>query len=130
MDHVTKHLQRWMRSEFKWGELDCTLAIADYVRDVTGKDPAEPFRGRYSTRAEAVALSGLDNGLNTVFAGGAERLGLTPTDNPKRGDVAALKQGGIEFGGLYLGSRWAVFSLDGLLLLDNPTVLAAWSVRG
>lgn len=42
-------------ARFAWGEHDCAILTADCVRAVAGLDPAQAFRGRYSTEAEGQA---------------------------------------------------------------------------
>lgn len=42
---------------FEWGVSDCALWAANWVRDITGRDIAEAFRGRYTTsRGSLIAL--------------------------------------------------------------------------
>lgn len=36
-------------AEFQWGVLDCGLFFAGAVLAMTGDDPGEPFRGKYTT---------------------------------------------------------------------------------
>lgn len=36
------------RKRFVWGEFDCCLMAADWIKYVSGVDVAEPFRDRYS----------------------------------------------------------------------------------
>lgn len=129
-DIISRYLRRWASTEFVWGQTDCTMVLADYILEATGKDPAAPYRGTYSDRAGALEHGGLSEGLLAVFNAGAERAGLRFTASPERGDVGALAVGDTQFGGLFLGARWAVKSPDGLLFLAHPTVLAAWSVKG
>lgn len=127
-DLIAAHLRRWAASDFVWGVSDCSIVLADYVLEVTGKDGAAPLRGAYDSRESCVALTGMDKGLMGVVEACAGRVGLVRTIAPKRGDIGVLRLRKHEFAGLCLGDRWAVKSPDGLLYLDKPEVVAAWAV--
>lgn len=78
------------RRPFCYGTVDCALFAADVVLALTGVDLAESFRGRYSSRSEAVALLGARGGLEAVVH---EALG-EPLPTPllaRRGDVLMVK---------------------------------------
>lgn len=48
---------------FEWGKYDCCLFAADVVKEMTGEDYAEPFRGKYTTEEGARALLDEKGGL-------------------------------------------------------------------
>ena len=48
---------------FEWGKYDCCLFAADVVREITGVDYAEPFRGKYTAEEGAKALLEEKGGL-------------------------------------------------------------------
>lgn len=130
VDLIAKHLRIWASSEFVWGKSDCCIVLADYVQDVTGRDGASHLRGRYNSREEAEAVGRLAEGHVAAVGDCAARAGLSATDGPQRGDIGVLVVRGHEFAGLFLGDKWAMKSLDGLMILSKPKVLAAWAVRG
>lgn len=41
---------------FVWGEHDCMMFAADWARTLTGKDPAQGWRGSYSNQLEAAEI--------------------------------------------------------------------------
>ena len=129
-DIVERQLRRWAASEFDWGKTDCSMVLADYVLEATGRDGASHLRGRYDDLIACVHLTDfLRRGLETVVAGCAERAGLVRTIAPCRGDIGVLElTRGRKLGGLCLGDRWAVKSTDGVLFIDHPVVAAAWAV--
>jgi hypothetical protein len=72
---------------FEWGRWDCALAVCDAIRAFTGVDPGAPYRGTYSTEAEARAITGGDLGK---FAATIAALHGMPEVEPRmarRGDV-------------------------------------------
>lgn len=129
-DIIAKHLRMWAGSDFVWGKSDCCIVLADYVLDVTGRDGAAHLRGRYSSREEAEVVGGLAEGHMAAVGDCAARAGLSMTDEPRRGDIGVLAIRDHEFAGLFLGDKWAAKSIDGLMFLSKPKVLAAWAVRG
>lgn len=52
-----------------WGESDCCLWVADIAKEMTGIDPAAPWRGEYASEEEAMKLMplGLVNTLIKRF---------------------------------------------------------------
>ncbi|MHA6731744.1 DUF6950 family protein [Devosia sp. A369] len=129
-DIIARHLRRWASTDFVWGETDCCIVLADYVLDATGRDGAAHLRGRYSSRAEAESVGGLADGHVATVGRCAALAGLDRTKAPQCGDIGILAVRNHEFAGLFLGDRWAVKSMDGVMFLARPEVLAAWAVRG
>lgn len=72
---------------FEWGVSDCALWAANWVRDITGRDIAEAFRGHYSSAPGAVrALKRY--GAGSLVATMSDLLPIVPT--PGRGDLVAV----------------------------------------
>lgn len=49
-------IERHRPHPFAWGTHDCAILTADCIEAVTGIDPAQGFRGHYSSRDETEAL--------------------------------------------------------------------------
>lgn len=132
-DVIARHLRRWATTDFAWGRTDCAIVLADYVRDLTGRDGAAHLRGRYTTKAGCNRVSGfLRRGLAAVVGECAGNVGLAVCAAPQRGDIGVLKFTEQAFAGAIClgGDRWALKSPDGLMTVTRPHVVAAWSVRG
>lgn len=130
---IAKHLRRWATTDFTWGRSDCAIVLADYVRDVTGRDGAAHLRGRYSTKAGCNRVSGfVRRGLVSVVGECAAKVGLAACEAPQRGDIGVLKFTERAFAGAIClgGVRWALKSPEGLMTVSRPHVVAAWSVQG
>lgn len=114
-------------AEFRWGQLDCALFVADAVLDMTGEDIAAPFRGRYSTAVgSARALKRYGSGdLKSTFD---TLLPARPIGYARRGDVV-MSDGavGICMGAfaLFIGER---DGFDALYRCDRSEWSHAWSV--
>lgn len=115
--------QRWKR--FEWGASDCCLFVADWVREVTGDDPAKDFRGSYSNASGA---------RNALYSGGGylsilRRSGWKETGRAYPGDIAVLNVSGKRLMALWCeGWFWRAplsgiaYRRDGeaLLVLECP----------
>ena len=108
------------------------LSIANYLLDVTGKDPAEEYRGMYDDRLSCARLTGFHKDPIGLFRRCVEAIGLVETIVPTGGDVGVIDvmqpNGLVTIGALYLGKNWAVQAENGLLICPAIKVHAAWSV--
>jgi hypothetical protein len=82
---------------FKWGELDCTIWVDDYLKKLNLG--IHPYRGQYSTEKEATKLI-LKTSVSEILDGKFKR-----TLTPERGDIAMLKKNGAI--GICAGQRVA-----------------------
>lgn len=113
---------------FSWsGGHDCCTFAADVVLALTGRDFAEPFRGRYSTRAEAVALVAARGGLEAVVTG---CLGepLPTALLAGRGDVVMVETPEGRALGVSVGEKAACAGPQGLTFVPMSGWLAGWRV--
>lgn len=86
---LAAHIEKARERAFSFGENDCCLFVSDWIHACTGEDFAAAFRGRYATRAQAVALLGARGGLEAVVTAA---LGA-PLSTPmlaQRGDVVMV----------------------------------------
>lgn len=87
---LAAHIEKAREWAFSFGEHDCCLFAADWVLTCTGQDFAAPFRGRYATRAKAIAMLGARGGLEAVVTGALGEALPTPF-LAQRGDVVAVQ---------------------------------------
>jgi hypothetical protein len=121
-DRAAKH-------PFSWGEHDCMLEVADWLDYACGLDAAGPWRGRYSTEAEADAL--MPAGLVAGMVAEAARLGLQEAAQPLPGDVGLVTVTGQAkpCGAIYMPSgRWRLKTEAGIVTTRDAKVLVAWTV--
>jgi hypothetical protein len=116
---------------FSWGKHDCCLAACDVVLAMTGTDPGEYVRGRYSTPWQAAKLFRPFGGLEK-FVGVLARLHEMPEVGPRyarRGDAALVP---AEHGwglGVVLGREVAVAASRGRARrLPAKLIRRAWRV--
>lgn len=82
------YLSSVYQTPFKYGVFDCGVFSSEAIEAMTGADLASQFRGRYTTRKEALKLVGT---MEQV----AERSGLKPVPVVfgQRGDLAVIRSG-------------------------------------
>lgn len=112
---------------FQWGAMDCSIFAADVVLALTGRDFAESFRGRYSTRAEAVALLGARGGLEAVVTGFLGQP-LPTALLARRGDVVMVETPEGRALGICVGQKAACAGPQGLTFVPMPGWLSGWRV--
>lgn len=113
---------------FRDGEWDCQLFPAEWVRLVTGVDPAKEWRGRYSTALGRERILKREGGPLAVMTRGAESARLKRTTEPVRGDVGLIRLSGRDYGAVCLGDRWALVTRRGLAAERPDEVIRAWEV--
>ncbi len=118
-DYLEKNIGR-----FRWGQRDCCCFAFDWVRDRTGLDPMEPWRGTYSDQKSAIRNYARAGGLEDVITKRMDALGFERTDDPDTGDVGVIvapigmRAGAPVMGpiaALRYGSRWLALELDGII---------------
>jgi hypothetical protein len=123
------------RRGFAWGEHDCILFAAGWVREVCGQDPARQWRRRYADEASAKACLEQAGGMLQAIEGAIVPLGwrrMQP-EAISAGDVALIDlpgHDGKEAVGIVAGRRKvALLTRRGLVVAPVP-VLAAWRYGG
>jgi hypothetical protein len=132
---LSLYLEEATKLQWQWGLHDCALWMADYVARVRGGDPGAEFRGKYASEFRCGLFLARRGGLLKVVGDVAASIGLSETDDPKRGDIGviwapALNMGRVKMeptSAIYLGGNWARFSHLGLIVGDAKFI-SAWSV--
>lgn len=129
---LSRFLLRQAKFPHRWGTHDCGLFLADWmVITKSVDDPAADVRGTYSDRASAEAMLESRGRLAGFVAHLAEACGLSPTEQPKDGDVGIIEM--PKFGptcGIMTRASWAFRSVNGLTWSKAVPgrIIAAWSV--
>ena len=131
-----ERLQRLIKQNrnepFVWGAHDCALFACNVVRELTGTDFAEAFRGAYSDkRGAAMALKAFASGglVETIDKiAGANRCPDISIHRARRGDVVLCDQDGMKALGICLGATFAAAGPEGLTFHPMSRSERAWSV--
>lgn len=73
-----------------WGASDCCFFGGDWIRAATDRDPLAPYRGAYSTAAEAGRLIMRAGGLVRLVEAEMRRCGFVRALVAEHGDIAVL----------------------------------------
>ncbi|MFT4129970.1 DUF6950 family protein [Labrys sp. (in: a-proteobacteria)] len=122
-------LNNLARRPFRWGECDCSLAIADWWQLNHGADPAPWLRGAYVDEAGCAALLAAHGHLPRLMRRIAAEAGAARSTGDRPGDFAVIRLDSRWWGAIRTPSRrWAVKAHDGLCIISNCRVVAAWSI--
>ena len=80
------------RTPFGWGASDCSLFLADWVKDLRRVDPAAAWRGRYRTELGCKRLVKREGGLPMMMGRACDAAGLIerPVARLQVGDVGLV----------------------------------------
>ena len=109
---------------FAWGEHDCALWAAGWVRLSTGDDFASAWRGRYRTARGAKALM-TRRGFSGVAAIASAHLCEIPVPLAQRGDLLLHPSDSL---GVCAGARGYFVTESGLLAEAALACGRAWRV--
>ena len=86
-EYILESQEKYKKTGLVFGEFDCCLYAANWVRLLTGIDPMEDYRGRYSSKDEAFDMLAEKEG--TLLDALTARFGQ-PVNIAKamRGDIA------------------------------------------
>lgn len=127
-DLLSSFLSDLASRPWSWGECDCLMVLADWVKLRTGRDPAEGWRGRYRTARGAYRVALREGGLVEHVDRCMMSIARARTDAPQRGDIAIVQVTFGLMGAICIHPQlWAIKSMDGLAAAKFP-VVRAWSV--
>lgn len=118
------YLEQARHQPFAWGENDCALWSARWVRTATGRDFLPDWRGRYSTRLGAVRLM-KRRGYDGVEDIADAVLPPVPPQFARRGDLVLHPQGAL---GICAGRLAYFLGEAGPTALETAACPAAWKV--
>lgn len=129
-DQLSAFLREQARVGFTWGGSDCLLLPADWAWELTGIDPAAPWRGRYRDEGGADAILSEAGGAEALIARGLQRS--PDKAHAVRGDIGLITvtgpEGRAEVGAICTGERWAARARRGLWI-GRAEPLAIWKME-
>lgn len=115
-------------TEWIFGETDCSMTVANWVKLRTGRDPGHSLRGHYRTERGWKRIAAKAGGLGPLFDRLAADAGLVSTDDPEPGDIGLVELPGFgPAGAIRVRRGWFVHMKKGVTVAPFPT-LAAWRV--
>lgn len=137
---LAEYLDGLTRRKWKWGETDCLMILADWVRLNHGVDPAAAYRGRYHSEDEYRALLKEGGGIVPTVNRALAQIDISRTDDPKPGDIGIIRAPTmVRRGRVHLGrlgaiyverKQWAHIMNGSLAIASEKFVrpVAAWAV--
>lgn len=126
---LNAHLDSARDRAFVWGEHDCALFAANWVRQATGVDYAAAYRDRYATPHGAARVL-KTQGPGTLRAAVGQALGAEiPALKAQRGDLLLWQQAqGGDTVGICTGAEGAFAGPGGLVMVPLRDCAAGWRV--
>lgn len=121
---LARHVEAAYRVPFKWGEHDCALWSAQWVREATGQDFGSGWEGKYKTELGAARLL-KRLGYATVADLADAHLARKPVPFAQRGDIVLSAQGCL---GVCHGRHAFFLAASGVLMEPTAACVAAWTV--
>lgn len=123
--HLSAVIKAATERPFSWGESDCCLFAADCCIAVCSVDPAEEYRGHYSTETGAKrALKARHGSLEAAWDAYFERIDVKLA---QRGDVVAYDgEMGRSVGVVWAGEIWGMTPDGCSRIVCSPDM--AWRV--
>lgn len=114
-----------MKRPFCWGKTDCCLFVADCCFAISGKDPAEKYRGQYDSELGAkkalLKFGSIESALSSLFT-------EIPVGMAQRGDVVLFDgDNGKTVGVLWAGKIWSTGENGVVPVSAKP--ITAWRVE-
>jgi hypothetical protein len=88
---LPEYLAALARKRFAYGESDCLMILADWVRIRRGVDPAADVRGIYRDEAGCRAVLIARGGLVRCIERALAPLGIGRTATPRHGDIGLVR---------------------------------------
>lgn len=129
MTALSDFLCRASAEPFVYGEWDCAMFVANWVRAVTGNDPAAALRGSYSGEAGWRRLVLRGGGLRALVGSVARSAGLVEIDpaSATPGDIGVIATRMGQTGAIRVDAGWAV-KMRRSVAIGPADALGAWRV--
>jgi hypothetical protein len=127
---LTAFLLESYELSFEWGERDCGLWVAEWVKRVRGVDPGQSFRGRYKTAFGCARLVKRHGDLLRLATEAFAAAGLVKIEvgEAQPGDIACVDANRGQTLGLFVRNRVAMIVDRGIVSTSAYPVLRAWKV--
>jgi hypothetical protein len=123
---LSTYLSRALAEPFVWGERDCALWAAEWVRLRRGVDLGAVWRGRYSTAAGCHRLLARRGGMVGALSAQMAQAGFSVAAAPVPGDVGIVATPVGPAVAIKTARGWA-WKGKGLTIAPLPQLIA-WSV--
>lgn len=113
-ERLLDYVEQVRREPFNMGEMDCALFVAGCIEAMTGEDLAAPYRGKYATMDEGLALM-RKSGYADYVEFFRHRYEPIPVAHAWVGDIAVVESDEGPTLGIVGGSRIFLSGEDGVV---------------
>jgi len=124
---LPSYLKMAAAEPFKWGETDCCMFLADWIRWKHAKDLASEFLGRYHSQRGAQLLIKREGGVIALLDKRLLAAGFPRTKAPVSGDAGVIITPLGETAAICTETGW-VFKSAGGLIAGKPPAAASWKL--
>ena len=119
-------IRQRLTTPFAWGEHDCCLFASDCAVAMAGIDPAEEYRGRYTTEIGAKRILTTTHGsIEQAFDACFERI---EPNSAQRGDLVMYESElGKTVGVVWASELWSA-GLNGVGVVREFAPITAWRI--
>lgn len=130
MADPTAFLCRAAAEPFAYGEWDCAMTLANWVKEQSGVDPAPDLRGAYATEEGWLEIVADEGSLLMLVERLALAARLHEVSDYQRGDIAVVTIPGLGEAGAIRGEgRWVMKLAGRMVGASDQRVAAAWGFR-
>lgn len=131
MDRLDLFLAEYGARPQIWGEVDCSLVLADWAILNGHPDCAAHLRGTYASASGCMAVVAAAGGLLTLVSSLADNLGLCPLAASRRGAIAVIGSASAQlhrqWGAIFDGRDFQVRQPPGFIAF-KARPLKMWAV--
>ena len=122
--NLETYLKKYHDTNFVWGQADCVLFTAGWIKEATGQDPLAGIP-KWTSKMQALRLLVRMGGLELAVI---RALGPRRSSGFADGDVAYM-QDPIHCMGIVVGANVAVLATSGLDALSIQDAKHIWSIK-
>lgn len=138
-DCIESILNEAQQKDFEWGQWDCCLFTVKYVRDLTGVDLYNKFKGTYSDRTTMMLMvasylpsfNPTEDFVNQIFTYELDtHFKQVQPSHIKKGDICLYQTPLGSTAGLCIGHKIAMVGEDKPIyfLPCNSNIIKAWRI--
>jgi hypothetical protein len=131
--HLANFLAEKKDTPFEWGVNDCCLFTCDWLKILTGIDPASDLRGKYTDALSAARILKEQAGIQNLVANYCKKYAWDEVSPSlaQRGDLIILQldetQGPAL--GICLGQNSAFAGQNGYILQPTLKAISTWHIK-
>lgn len=125
MSLLQSYLRHAAEKPFLWGECDCCLFAADWIKWQFDVDIAADLRGDYCSEAGAQTVLRKEGGFLCLAQARLTKAGFKRVQTPARGDIGLVETAYGDVAAIMTEKGWACKTMRGIVVARFG-MIAAW----